>query len=262
MRTLDEMLGALAGALEGDEPRRANAWGTLAQANQVARRLPLVHRTYKPGAEDKWRELLSTRRFKADDPCTEREKAAGIPRAAYFFLGCGAYPDALVGFLLDSARVLALPSSYTPFDSGSIEKYAAPADPARAWDGPAKDRFLAEHTGRGSDVAGFGGPYLAAHFREPMTYVRLGQRSTPEFSAYHGLQSRDRRDWTIEVQVHADVPFPVGDTIIMEIVAARHALVEELPEDLKKDARLATDEDEVLESIADRILARLTGGGT
>lgn len=260
MRTLDDMLGSLASAIVADEARHENAWGTLLKASEVARRLPLVHRTYKPGSEVPWRELLEARRFVAGPPCTgDRERTAGIPRAAYFFLGCGAYPDGLVGFVLDAATVVGRPASFTPFDSGSIEKYAVPADPMRRpdWNDAAKGRFLTEHTGHGGDVAAFAGPFLAAHFRDPMTYVRLGQTSVPEFQAYHGLESTsgDRRAWTVEVQAHEDVPFGVGDATVKEIIVARSALLEDLPEDLKRLARVADPEDEVLESLARRIEA-------
>jgi hypothetical protein len=64
-----------------------------------------VHRTFTPGRLDavkNWRDLLAARRFAAVEACTERENAAGIPRAAYFFLGCGAYPNGIVGFVLDA----------------------------------------------------------------------------------------------------------------------------------------------------------------
>ncbi len=45
MRTLDDMLGSLASAIVMDEARHENAWGTFLRASEVARRLPLVHRT-------------------------------------------------------------------------------------------------------------------------------------------------------------------------------------------------------------------------
>jgi hypothetical protein len=58
------------------------------------------------GAESKWPEVLSRRAFAAREPCTgDREKVAGIPHAAYFFVGCGAYPDGLVGFVLQARRM-------------------------------------------------------------------------------------------------------------------------------------------------------------
>jgi hypothetical protein len=261
MRTLAEMLEPLIDTVVGDDARHGSALASYERAGEVARRLPLVHRTYKPGSETQWLDVLKVRRFAANEPCTgDREKAAGIPRAAYFFLGCGAYPDGLVGFVLDAPSVLARPASYTPFDSGSIEKYAVPVDPTRAatWDKAAKDRFLVDHAGTGADLTGFAAPYLASHFREPSTYVRLGQHSAPDFTPYHGLASMsgDRRDWTIEVQVHEDVPFAAGATL-REIVVARPALIEDLPEDLKRLARVASPEDEVLSSIAQSIDAQI-----
>jgi len=257
MRTLEDMLGSLASAIVKDEAQHENAWDALPRANEVAQRLPLVHRTCTSGAEADYHALLRVRRFVAGPPCTERERAAGIPNAVYFFLGSGAFPDRLVGFVLDTETVLRRPASYNPFDSGSLDKYAVPADPMReaSWDAAARDRFLSEHLGRGQDVAAFAGPYLAAHFREPMTYVRLGQHAPPEFPAYHGLKSKtgDRRAWTIEVRAHEDVPFPPGSGVIKEIVAARETYVEDLPDDLVARARLATAPDRVLESIAERI---------
>ena len=202
MRPLEQMLESLELALHGDDARRAHAVRSFASASEVAQRLPLVHRTDKPGAEITWLEVLRSRLFVAGEPCTgDREKAAGIPRSAYFFVGCGAYPDGLVGFVLDAGSVLTRPASYTPFDSGSIEKYAVPAEPtlAATWDGPAKDRFVADHAGIGHELVAFSGPYLASHFHEPLAYVRGGQRSDPDFPTYHGLRSTggDRRAWTL-----------------------------------------------------------------
>jgi hypothetical protein len=261
LRVVTEMLETLVSRIEGDELRQENVWRSHSRACEVGRRLPLVHRTCKPGAETLWHAVLNERKFAAREPCTDREKAVGIPRAAYFFVGCGAYPDGLVGFVLDAPSVLARPASFTPFDSGSIEKYSAPADPAAlaGWDGAAKDRFLAEHVGAGSDVPVFAGPYLSSHFRDAYDYVRRPQHATPDFAAYHGLSSGtgDRRAWTIEVQVHEDVTFGVGDPVLVEIVAARQSLVEELPDDLVGLARVAIPENEVLENIGEGIASRI-----
>lgn len=265
MRPLDEMLETLARALLADGARQAHAVRLSARASEVARRLPLVHRTHKPGAEILWLDVLRSRAFAASEPCTgNRERAAGIPHAAYFFVGCGAYPDGLVGFVLDAPSVLTLPCSFTPFDSGSIEKHAVPSDPilAAAWDDLAKARFLAGHVGPGRELVAFSGPYLASHFHMPLGYVRGGQRSDPDFPAYHGLvsPSGDRRAWTLEVQVHEDVAFGAGGATLIEIVAARPALVEDMPDDLVGITRVASPENEVLESIAEGIAARITAG--
>lgn len=266
MRSLEEMLGSLELILRGDEARQDHATRSVALASEVARRLPLVHRTNKPGEEReqiKWQAILDSRTFAAREPCTgDREKAAGIPLAAYFFVGCGAYPEGLVGFVLETASVLTLPSSFTPFDSGSLTRFAVPAEAAlaAAWDEPSKDRFLDDHVGPGRELVAFSGPYLAAHFREPLAYIRGGQRSDPHFPAYHGLRSTsgDRRAWTLEVQVHEDVVFRDGGATLVEIVAARHALTLDIPDDLLFLTRVASPENEVLESIAEGIAERIT----
>ena len=265
MRCLAEMLEPLTRVLHGDAARQTHANVLSGLANKVAQQLPLVHRTCKHGAEATWREVLRTRTFAVREPCTgDREKAAGIPRAVYFFLGCGPYPEGLLGFVIDAPSTLARPASYTPFDTGSIEAHAVPTEPALAaeWDGPSKDRFLADHVGTGSELAAFSGAYLAAHFLEPMTYIRSKQCSDPDFPAYHGLRSTtgDRRAWTIEVQAHEDVAFGAGGGTLLEIVAARRALVEDLPDDLVGLARVAVPENGILESIADGIAERITAG--
>lgn len=263
LRDLQQMWQGLALAIEGDETRAANVYACHDEACAIGRRLPLVHRTCKPDAEMPWTQVLDERAFAALPPCTGScEQAAGIPRAAYFFLGCGAYPEGLVGFVLEAPSVLLrYPASYTPIDTGSLGRYVAPRDPAQAasWDDDAKARFLLDHLGQGREVTHFAGPYLAAHFEEPMTYVQRGQYSTPDFPAYHGLESTngDRRAWTIEVQVHANVRFGRGGANLTEIVVARPSLVEELPDDLKGFARVAMVENEVLDSIAEGITKRI-----
>jgi hypothetical protein len=60
------------------------------------------------------------------------------------------------------------------------------------------------------------------------------------------------------VQVHDDVPFVAGAAVLHEIVVARPALMEDLPEDLKDLARVA--DGDVLATIAQGIEARMSGG--
>ena len=191
----------------------------------------------------------------------DRERNAGVARAAYFFLGCGAYPDGPVAFVFDADTVLSRSASFTPFDSGSIERHAEPANAGlrASWDSTAKDHFLAEHLGHGFDVVPFASAFIAAHFRDPVDYVTRGHGSEPDFPAYHGLASAaaDRRAWTIEVQAHHDVPLTLGRPGVCDIVAARPSLLEELPDDLVASARVARAENEVLESIAERIVEQI-----
>lgn len=252
------MVAPLAAAAMAEPERHGNAWAQLDRAREIAEQLPLVHRTCKRGSYRSLGELLQSRRFVARAPATGvRELAAGIPRAAYFFLGCGAYPLGRIGFVLDADLVLSRPSSFTPIDSGSLQKHASPADPERAWDDAAKQQFLSEHLGRGADVRLFAGPYLATHFRDPAHYLFRPQQSKPDFNAYHGLSSGDRRDYTIEVQAHQDVPLEVSDGSVLEIVVADEDLLEDLPDELLDRVRVVSAENEVLEAIADGISRRM-----
>jgi hypothetical protein len=78
---LTDMQIALDAALADDAARTSSSGATMNAAVALTARLPLVHRTCKPGFESKWRDLLGGGRFAAAEPCTEREKHAGIPRA-------------------------------------------------------------------------------------------------------------------------------------------------------------------------------------
>lgn len=199
MKSLVEMLRPLAAAVTAEASRHANAWATYGSAQAVAQRLPLVHRTAKPGAAANWLDIVEHRRVATQQACTTREHRAGVTRAAYFFLGCGAYPDGQVGFVLDRTALHGQACSYTPLDSGSLERHAVPADPSQPWDEAAKDRFFEAHHAQGAEVHDFAGPYLAAHFQQPLQYVRCPQRSQPDFAPYHGLKDphEDRRAFTI-----------------------------------------------------------------
>lgn len=153
---LTDMLDTVVRRAVDDEKRHENTWNSFHRANEVGRRLPLVHRTCKSGTDTKWFDTLHTRSFVATAPCTgARELAAGIPRATYFFLGVGAYPKGIVAFVLDTSSVLKRPASYTPFDSGSIDNpaFLCPIDTTilATWNDTAKDQFLAAHVGAGGD---------------------------------------------------------------------------------------------------------------
>lgn len=259
MKRLPEMLQPLAAAAIAEEARHANAWAMHGAACAVGRQLPLVHRTHKPGAPHALSELFKERRIAAQRACTERERRAGISRAAYLFLGSAAYPDGQVAFVLDRAALEGLPCSYSPMDSGALDKHIVPADPSTSWDDSAKDRCFQEHLGHGDDVAAFAGPFLATHFRDPLHYVTCPQESQPDFAPYHGLRNPgdDRRTFTIEVRAHEDVSFGPDENHLIEIVVSRMSFLEELPDDLVGKARAAEAENEVLEAVARGIGGRL-----
>jgi hypothetical protein len=131
--------------------------------------------------------------------------------------------------------------------------------PRTVWDDESKKRHLEEHLGSGADVDQFIGPYLAAHFRDPRSYVRLPQQSAPDFPPYHGLASKngDRRAWTVEVRVHEDINITPDGLILEEIWLDGHDLFDELPDDFKGMARVSPDEERLEVAVAARIEERL-----
>lgn len=176
VQPLAEMLRSLVSPLVGDPAREENAWRSHDRACEVGRRLPLVHRTCKPGAEARWLEVLDTRIFAASEPCTgDREKAAGIPRAAYFFLGCGAYPDGRVGFVLEPHSVRD-PRRSRPSTAAPSRSTPSPPRPRRRGTMPRKIGSWRSTWGR--DATSF-------HFRVP-TSRPISAIPSPTFSVGSG----------------------------------------------------------------------------
>lgn len=163
--------------------------------------MPWIHRTGKHSA---WEAVFSGLRLAARAPCTAFERDAGINSVVYFFVGYPAYPKGGVALLF--APLFSAPGSFTPFDSGALERghlkktHTALTPPERA-------ELFNQFFGTIAGLKEFLGPFLAAHFLEPMDYVRREQLSLPDHPAYHGLVdgNQDRRAWTIEAQVHEDV---------------------------------------------------------
>jgi hypothetical protein len=247
MQPLETMLAPIQRALRGDALRASAAGKGRVAAVALSQRLPLVHRTITTDGPP-LAELLSARRLTARTPCTAREVQCGIPRAVYFFLGCGAYPEGAVAFLASSALLQALSATFTPFDTGSLEKHATRRD-IPSWDPPDKDGFLREHLGGGADALGFSAEYIAAHFRDPADYVLRPQQSEPDFPAYHGLTSKsgDRRAWSIEVQLHDDLP--LDPEHIDAIVLGQPDLLADIPDELVESVVIAEAEGSITPTI-------------
>ncbi|MBI5491116.1 MAG: hypothetical protein HY905_27540 [Deltaproteobacteria bacterium] len=132
----------------------------------------------------------------------------------YFFLGYPAYDNGQVGIVIDPAATLTRDARFSPFDSGGLDTvkgtdrpHLVPTTP-RPWAAADRLALLRELSGKGTDLPGYSALFLAAHFHEPRDYMRLGQRSDPDWPAYHGLAAddRDRRAWTVEVRVQEEVP--------------------------------------------------------
>lgn len=183
-----------------------------------------------------------------------RELECGLDRALYFFLGCAAYPEGNVAFLVKSHLLERMPGSYSPFDSGSLSKRAHPRDPLAPWEDPEKLAFLESHLGDSTDVVAFCADYIAAHFEDAKDYVLRPQQSEPDFPTYHDLvsQTGDRRAWSIEVRLHEDLELSAEH--IDAIVIAREDYLDNFPDDLLEKVVIAEDAEAVISTIQRLIL--------
>ncbi len=251
------MCRRIAQTLAADTARGTAVAGRQAAAVGLARSLPLTHRTVTSGGPT-LPQILERKSLIAGTPCTDREVACGIGRAVYFFLGCAAYPDGAVTFLVAQDVLLRLEGSYSPFDSGSLSDYARPSDPAAPWEDADKHAFLALHLGAGADAVSFCGEYVATHFHDPADYVQRGQHSLPDFPAYHGLVSatEDRRAWSIDVRLHADLE--LSDENTEAIVIGNGDLLVDFDDDLVDKVVVAEDEGSITSMIQKMILGRVS----
>jgi len=238
MKGRKAMRGLLQKTLDAETERESSATASRSEATALAKRFPLVHRT--EGSE--LTKILGDRRLRSKLPCTEREIECGIPSAIYFFLGCGAYPEGSVAFLASQKILSTSAATYTPFDTGALEKHASPRDCVDPWSEHEKKTFLGNYLGEGADAVEFAGEYVAAHFARAADYVCRPQQSEPDFPTYHGLvsASADRRAWSIEVQLHED--FDLEAANLDAIVLGQHDLLKDLPDDLIERVVIAEEE--------------------
>jgi hypothetical protein len=210
-RPLSELRELVHQAFKADPAREERRAERESSAERIAPLLPLVHRTGK-GAP--LRAILDEGRLRPPDQPNDNEKALALPASVYFFYGAGCYPKGSAALVVAHGELDEhAASEFTPFDTGCLAKPYV-SHPREGWadDLAGRRGFREEHAGRGADLGSFAPSYLAAHFRAPLEYVR---RSTgdPDFAAYHGLSSptKDRRAWTIEARVGADVALdPAG----------------------------------------------------
>jgi hypothetical protein len=265
-RSLRDLLAGIDKALEADPARREASGRAQSAAERLAGQMPLVHRTGWPGQRRPWTAVFTAGRLEASAACTELEERLGYTLAVYLFVGCGAYPKGNVALLFEQGLARAGHVTFTPFDTGALPDKLTPmaATLRVGWDEAAKLRVLEEHLGHGEDLHSFAGPYVAAHFRDPHAYVTCGQHEPPDFTAVHGLASDrgDRRDWTIEVQAHADVPVPPDPSACLVLLDDKD-LRRELPSSYLRSCRIVRqDEDEgpsFTEAIAAEVLRRIEG---
>lgn len=225
----------------------------MTTAQRLAPQLPLVHRTGRPGRSP-WPTIFTNQRLDGDRPGTryERETLA-IERAVYFFWGCGAYPHGTVALLLDGVPTSPR-STATPFDSGGCEANLCLRDGGELDErerGELLDRFWLDD---GTRVAEYGAAYIADIFDDPRDYVRGAQLSEPDRLPIHGLRDRsgDRRAWTIEVQIHGDVPLPPER--LRKIVLRRREQVRDVAQPYRRLA-VVPDIADFSQAIAHEVLA-------
>jgi hypothetical protein len=171
---------------------------------------PLIHRTGRAA------HVLHEGILKRGPAGTQLERDAGLSETVYAFVGAGAYPKGLVALFLDPAVTTQLQCTFTPFDSGGLE-----ADKFEGGDSHAQ--VFDQWHGQGAWLAEAAAAWIGACFDEPESYVRRLE-GPPDHPAPHGLISRegDRRAWTLEVQLHEDVP--VSDWLRRLVVAHRASL--------------------------------------
>lgn len=253
------MLESLARIVADDATRSAAANACVAEASAMGPRVPWVHRTGRAGD---WRHIFEQRRLLAGETGTPFEKALGIDTAVYFFVGACAYPTGILALLLAPVGGASHPGTFTPYDTGALKKHMVPSAPVGPWDADAKTRHLEAHLGHSADVAVFLGAYISGHFRDPLSYVRISPATVPDFPAYHGLIEADavrtdRRSWTLEAQIHVDVEIPPDGLLLEEIWLDHQDLVDELPDDFKRLARILPDGVPLAVAVAQRIEERL-----
>lgn len=234
---LNELLSHLMAVVDGDLARRTSFDESVRRAERIAPRLPLVRRMGSRG----WQHALNSGFLEPAQAKTERERAAGIARCVYFFLGSPAYPTGIVVILVENNVATDVASAFWPFDTGGLTRHLDHAT-KRLGDSERDDAFQ-RFWGAGKDLVQFTSAYLAAHFAEPLDYCRKPQQSAPDFVAYHGLVSRDgdRRAWTIEVQAHEPVSLSDAAGHLRSILVQRHQLLLDVPDELLSRTRVAAD---------------------
>ncbi|MBI2391033.1 MAG: hypothetical protein HYV09_15685 [Deltaproteobacteria bacterium] len=246
-RPLSELCAAIEAVL--DESRRVSRDAALPLARRLAAHMPWVHRTGGHGATAS--EILAAGALIRPPAASASEQALGIEPAVYSFLGAGAYPSGWLA-VLHAPPSATYPDVFTAFDSGSVHRpfLRRAADP-RWSELPERVRFLRAHEGSGEGVGEYAAQFIAAHFIDPLDYVRR-LRGTPDHPTHHGLSDAtdDRRAWTIEARCH--VPVELGSCTFV----AREDRLLDLPTDVLARTEPAPDagtDDPVAATIA-RIL--------
>lgn len=249
-RDCDQLLAALRAACAADPDRETCRVAASTAAQQLAPRLPWMHRTGRP-ATTSWRTIFTTGRLAPSD-VNPHEAGDGRSLSVYFFVGACAFPKGNIVLVFRPTLPDWLPrATFTPFDTGSLAICAAidPSHPAYSryapWTTPQHCRYLQDHAGAAIELTDYLSLYLASHFRRPSDYVTRPQISMPDLPPYHGLRSSngDRRTWTVEVQLHGDTGATLDSETLLEIVVLGKDRFDALPATFKGMARLIEEDD-------------------
>lgn len=249
-RNVDDVLAQLRRRLA----ERVGAEERARRAEQLAQRIPLVHRTGRRGP---WQDIFRAERLEASAPGTSWEREVlGIIEATYFFWGYGAYPHGSVALLL-ARPPTSVRSTAAPFDTGGCEAgfFESPGGPLSPDE---RANVLEAHVvDDGHRVVEYGGCYVAQLFDEPLDYLRRPQHSMPDHAPLHALRSPsgDRRAWTIELQVHGGVPVPPQR--LVAVVVRRRAQLRLLPPQYRRITAVSSRADDFGQGIADWIVTHV-----
>lgn len=133
---------------------------------------------------------------------TSTETSLGTDASVFFFVGPFAYPNTNSGFLFKATleKEFADSGFATPFDTGGLLKIFKRPDPTQP-----VDDFFAEHTLPLVAHRNLLALTLHHSFAQPQDYL-LG--TDPIEATY--VTEGDRRRWTHEVQIQADIPIHIA----------------------------------------------------
>lgn len=216
MRELPFHVEKIAGAIDEEDKERNDAY--KGRASKPIR-LPLVHRTDN---RITLKSIFSDGHLRPPGSPSDREAEFNLEPAVYFFWGAGAYPNGNAALIFYPETAVRESAEFTPFDSGAVgtSYYLEPSVHDPGWsDSKVREVFLGNHTGDCTELNEFSLHYLHAHFREIQDYVTRPQNSDPDWPPYHGLRSPkepDRRAWTVEVRIPAQVSLKQLETIVLD----------------------------------------------
>lgn len=244
-RTLADLLKDLSEVVDQNVVRKLSCAMSRKAAERLSSLLPLVRRIHAGVAGTPWQKVLQDGVLEPTKT-TPLEATAGIQRSVYFFLGCAAYPKGDVALVVETRLTTALDASFWPFDTGALSSPSRyfTLSTGESLDEAKQRQIFEKFWGAGADLCPYVQEFLSAHFADPIQYVRIGQKGSPDHAPYHGLKcskDNDRRAWTIEVQAHARVPLKGGSGYLRQIVLRRHQLVDDVPNDMVGFTKVSND---------------------